>query len=88
MLGKAKGDRFHGTDDDFAEVEPMVVLRMSKADAERVQHGMADILCWVRGFVAACPEDPERHPMGVHEVRDMRDAIRRAIDTSDEGNTQ
>jgi hypothetical protein len=80
MSAYAKGDRFHGTDDDFAEVEPMVVIRMSKAEADRLQHGMADILCWVRGFIAACPDAFDRHPMGAYEVRDMRDAVRRALD--------
>lgn len=89
MSGVAKGDRFHGTDDDFVSgVEPTVVISMSKAEAVRLQDGMADILCWARGFIAACPEDSARHPMGVCEVRDMRDVIRRSIDAIDEGSTR
>lgn len=56
-----------------------VTLTLPVAEAARLSEGMADLLCWVRGFKAACPEDLDRHPMGIEETRDLRIALRRAI---------
>ena len=56
-----------------------VVIVLSKADAERVTGGLSDILCWSRGFIAARPDDPESHPMGIQEVRMIQNQIRRAL---------
>lgn len=32
---------------------------------------LADVLCWIRGFIAACPDDLSRHPLGVEKVSDL-----------------
>lgn len=55
------------------------VLVLPLAEAERLSEGMADLLCWVGGFRAACPDDLDRHPMGVEETREIRIALKRAI---------
>ncbi|MDP2358691.1 MAG: hypothetical protein Q8M31_21910 [Beijerinckiaceae bacterium] len=68
---------------DFREVEPpkatWITIKIDIAEARRLQHGMADLLCWVQGFNAACPEDRDRHPMGVEETRRVREKINREL---------
>lgn len=56
-----------------------VCLRFSATEAARLSEGMADLLCWVGGFRAACPDALDRHPMGVEETRDIRIALKHAI---------
>ena len=66
-------------DPDFAEAgEPIVTLRMSKRRAEKLSHGISDLLCWVRGFKAARP-DGDNMPFGDEEVRVLNIAIKNAI---------
>ena len=60
-----------------------VTITLSKEKADRLSHGMADLLCWCRGFRAALgPDDREREPFGDWAARDMnielKDAISRA----------
>lgn len=56
-----------------------VVLELSCNDAKAFQHALSDILCWSRGFIAACPESGERHPIGVDELRLLNIKIKNAI---------
>jgi hypothetical protein len=56
-----------------------VAVLLPIKDAERMQLGLADLLCWVRGFKAARP-DSDTLPLGEYEARDLRDAINRALD--------
>jgi hypothetical protein len=74
--------RIMETKEDFPE-EPQVVLRLTLREANSLQHGMADLLCWSAGFRSARTEDTSTHPMGTAEVRDMRDHLRRAIDLTE-----
>jgi len=57
---------------------PKVRMVLHLEEARRMSLGMADILCWAAGFRAARP-DADDHPMGVFQVRDLRDALERAI---------
>jgi len=56
-----------------------ILLPISVAQAESFTSGMADLLCWARGFMAARPDDSDSHPMGVNRTRDLRLALIDAI---------
>lgn len=58
---------------------PGLLLPITVAQAERFSSGMADLLCWARGFMAARPDDSDSHPMGVNRTRDLRLALIDAI---------
>ncbi len=64
---------------DFADLSANVLLVLTSEEAARLSEGMADLLCWARGFAAACPAEPERHPMGAESTRRMRELLKRAI---------
>lgn len=49
-----------------------VTITLSLNEAEQISNGLADLLCWIRGFEAAIPEDIDRHPMGAEAVRRIR----------------
>ena len=59
--------------------ETRIVISLSVDEAQRVSEAMADLLCWVRGFRAARPDDFDAHPLGVDGFRDLRIKLRRAI---------
>lgn len=61
-----------------------VTITLTRGDAERIKGGLADVLCWVRGFRAACPDDTERHPLGVPETRDIADRLTAALNDPEE----
>lgn len=50
-----------------------VVIEMSEEEARDLDAGMADLLCWCRGFAAAYTGD--NGPMGVDELREIRSEI-------------
>jgi hypothetical protein len=56
-----------------------IVIVLSRTDADRVQEGLSDMLCWCNGFIAARPDDTANHPMGVHEARMINLKIKRAL---------
>lgn len=56
-----------------------IVIVMSREDAERVQNGLSDMLCWCSGFIAAQPDDTVHHPMGISEARMINLKIKRAL---------
>jgi hypothetical protein len=62
--------------------EGTVTITMSRDRAERLGEGMADLLCWCRGYMAARPENDQHSPMGVDETRDVRLAILDALSGS------
>jgi hypothetical protein len=72
-------------DADYAEVgEPIVTVRMTKRQAEWAQHGLSDIACWSRGFIAALKEsESDRAPIGLTEVRELNIALKRAIEAAE-----
>lgn len=59
-----------------------VTITLSRERADRLSNGMADLLCWCRGFRAAIGPDTEREPFGDWAAREMnielKDAISRA----------
>lgn len=59
-----------------------VTLTLPKHVILEYSDGLADVLCWIRGFVAACPEDTKRHPLNIDLVSslhsDLKEAMRKA----------
>lgn len=55
-----------------------VTIRIRVDSAEAMDDALADILCWSRGFMAACP-DRDVHPIGLEQLRDLRGRLRTAI---------
>lgn len=56
-----------------------VTVKLPIEMAKDIDLALADILCWSNGFIAACPDQIDRHPMGIYGVRNMRDALQRAL---------
>jgi hypothetical protein len=73
-------------DPQFREVdEPIVTLAMSKSQAEQVRDGLADLLCWHRGFAAAnANRCDDFSPMGVDVARELNIALKKAIEAATE----
>lgn len=63
----------------MAEAKP-VTLMLSVEDARHLSSGMADLLCWCRGFIAGRADDHDSHPMGVEQTRTLRLKLNRAIE--------
>lgn len=63
--------------------EPYVTIRLPKREAEKLSHGLSDIACWARGFVAALPESSDRHPLGIEEVRALNIILKRGLEEID-----
>lgn len=63
--------------------EPIVTITMSKDTAERLQHGLSDLLCWCRGYAAASGENSYNGPIGVEETRDMNIKLKEAINLTE-----
>ncbi|MGG3815226.1 hypothetical protein ABEV34_26790 [Methylorubrum rhodesianum] len=61
-----------------------VTLTLSVEDARHFSSGMADLLCWCRGFIAGRADDHESHPMGIEETRTLRLKLMAAIEASRE----
>lgn len=66
--------------------EPIAVLA-AKSDFDQLSHGLSDLLCWVRGFTAALPDDPGRHPIGIEAVRSLNIKIKEALNSVKESRT-
>ena len=61
-------------------LERVVTITLPVSEARNLCAGMADLLCWIAGFKAACPDDSDRHPMGVHDTRNVRIFLMSAIE--------
>ncbi len=62
--------------------DPNVVnVPFNLAEARDISEGMADLLCWHRGFASArrADDDQRNDPMGVETLRRAREHIRRAL---------
>lgn len=59
-----------------------VTLKLSVEDARHFSSGMADLLCWCRGFIAGRADDHDSHPMGVEEMRSLRLKLIAAIENA------
>lgn len=59
-----------------------VTLTLSVEDARLLSSGMADLLCWCRGFIAGRADDHDSHPMGVEETRSLRLKLLAAIENA------
>jgi hypothetical protein len=61
--------------------DKMITIRMTEAEAERIQLGLADLLCWVSGFVAARQgmDLTDELPMGRDQARDMSAKLQDAL---------
>lgn len=54
----------------MSDREQTITLTLSVERAERIQYGLSDAACWMRGFLAAAPEG-SNGPMGLEAIRDM-----------------
>ena len=57
----------------------IVTLTIPLEDAESIQHGMSDLLCWVRGYLAGTGPDASHDPFGQHEAQDLNRRLKNAI---------
>lgn len=57
---------------------PAITIDLDDDEAERLEHGVCDLLCWLRGYSAGRPEDDSNHPLGVEALRDLSIAIKDA----------
>ncbi len=56
-----------------------ITITLDRKKAGRLGEGMADLLCWCRGYMAGRPEHDQFSPMGVDETREIRLAILDAL---------
>lgn len=61
-----------------------VTLKLSVEDARHFSSGMAELLCWCRGFIAGRADDHDSHPIGVEQTRTLRLKLMNAIDDARE----
>lgn len=66
----------------MAESKQVVVLHLDLEQAEKFSYGISDVSCWMKGFIAATPDSPERHPYSLRELSDLNIALKRAIEAS------
>ncbi|SHE77781.1 hypothetical protein SAMN05444339_10234 [Loktanella atrilutea] len=66
--------------------DKMITIRMTEKEAERLQLGLADLLCWVSGFVAAREgtDLAGEEPMGRQQTRDMSAKLLDAMDEAED----
>lgn len=58
----------------------VVAIRIPVAHAADLQNSLSDFLCWARGYRAALqPDDYDRLPMGVEEIREINIALKKAL---------
>lgn len=55
-----------------------VSIDLDDEDAERIEHGICDLLCWLRGYRAARPDQVDDHPIGVSALRELSLALKDA----------
>ncbi|GJE43490.1 hypothetical protein [Methylobacterium soli] len=58
-----------------------ITITLKRSEAGRLGEGMADLLCWCRGYMAGRPEHDAYSPMGVEETRTVRLAILDALNS-------
>jgi len=58
------------------------MIMLTREEAERISYGLADLLCWHRGFSAARAgtDLDENEPMGVKSARDINLKIKDALE--------
>ncbi len=57
-----------------------ITITLPKDKAESLRDGLADLLCWCRGFRAALgPENLEREPFGDWAAREMNTTLKDAL---------
>lgn len=59
-----------------------ITITMTRSQAEEVAYGLADLLCWHRGFAAARESMGAEHdtaPMGIFETRRMAEIVKGAL---------
>lgn len=59
---------------------PKVTIELSFDEAESLDFGLSDLLCWAAGYHAAIGDDePKRNVLGVEEARRMRIKLNDAL---------
>lgn len=66
--------------------EKSVFVMLTEEDAEGLDHGLSDFLCWAEGFEAARAGTDLAHktPWGVEAIRDLRTRLQRALREANE----
>ena len=57
-----------------------VVVELRLTEAEEFRDRMADMLCWVRGYMAGRGEDDTNNPMGYSAMEALNIKLKGAID--------
>lgn len=57
-----------------------ITIEIDRKMAEKLSHGLSDILCWTRGFMARSGPDNQYDPIGAEEVREMNIVLKRALE--------
>lgn len=59
----------------------VVTIELTMAEAERFRDGMADVICWSRGFHAGLgPDRRDEGPMSINDLSDLNLKIKSAIE--------
>jgi hypothetical protein len=59
----------------------VVTIELTMAEAERFRDGMADVICWSRGFNAGLgPDRRDEGPMSINDLSDLNLKIKSAIE--------
>jgi len=68
-------------DPDFSEVppRPAVAVYFERAAAVALNDGISDLLCWLRGYAAGNPDNPNG-PLGVSELRNFNIKLKGRLD--------
>ena len=63
-----------------------ITITLNPEEAERIEAGLSDLLCWCAGFNAALSpsEDHDRRPYGVSAARDINIKIKSARARNDD----
>lgn len=62
-------------------MKPQITITLDPDEAERLSHGLSDLLCWCRGFSAALGENGlDRRPIGIEETREINIKLKKATD--------
>lgn len=65
-----------------SERATVVTLTLTMDEAEHLSSGVADLLCWCRGYMAGISENTSNAPIGVEETRTLRIKLKQAMNAA------
>lgn len=63
-----------------------IKLAATKKELLEYSDSLADVLCWVQGFIAACPDDTNRHPLNVDTALRFHGKLKQLLRDEDKSN--